>query len=96
MQHPLNETDPRHELPGDSPNPQRSGLPYNDEEEDRWLTPTELWGVVILFAAVFWLAVLGAAFWAAFNNTGPSCPGKDPTWLGWCDEAPSRSGGSNQ
>lgn len=24
----------------------------------------------------------------AFFETGPNCPGKDPSWIGWCSDAP--------
>lgn len=36
------------------------------------------------------LALAGMAFilMAAATGTGPNCPGKDPSWIGWCSEAP--------
>jgi len=36
------------------------------------------------------LALAGMVFMliAAATGTGPNCPGKDPSWIGWCSEAP--------
>ena len=36
------------------------------------------------------LALAGMAFMlmAAATGTGPNCPGKDPSWIGWCRAAP--------
>lgn len=35
-------------------------------------------------------AVVAFSIWLtwAWFETGPNCPGKDPSWLGWCSEAP--------
>jgi hypothetical protein len=40
--------------------------------------------------ALIALAFAGMVFMlvAAGTNTGPNCPGKDPSWIGWCSEAP--------
>lgn len=38
--------------------------------------------VVILF-----LVFLGYLF-AGMRETGPNCPYKDPSWVGFCDETP--------
>lgn len=39
----------------------------------------------VMLAATFGLVFLGIM---AFSESGPSCPGKDPSWIGWCSEAP--------
>lgn len=38
--------------------------------------------IVLAFAGMVLMLV------AAGTNTGPNCPGKDPSWIGWCSEAP--------
>jgi len=38
--------------------------------------------IVLSFAGMVLMLVSAGA------NTGPNCPGKDPSWIGWCDEAP--------
>lgn len=32
--------------------------------------------------------MLAAALIYSFTAAGPECPGKDPSWIGWCSEAP--------
>lgn len=41
----------------------------------------------ILLVSVVALLAFHVLLYAALE-TGPNCPGKDPAWLGWCEEAP--------
>ena len=37
-------------------------------------------------------AVMAAALVYSFTAAGPECPGKDPSWIGWCADAPDFGG----
>lgn len=52
----------------------------------RALLPTVL-------AGAFLGVAMTAALLYSFAAAGPNCPGKDPSWLGWCSEAPAYGGG---
>ena len=41
-----------------------------------------------VFGGAFLGAAMAAALIYSFTAAGPECPGKDPSWSGWCSEAP--------
>lgn len=41
-----------------------------------------------LLGGAFLVATVAAALIYSFTAAGPECPGKDPSWIGWCSEAP--------
>lgn len=43
---------------------------------------------LILVGAAGITAFVGYLLAQSLISTGPNCPGKDPAWIGWCDEAP--------
>jgi len=52
----------------------------------KWLD----WAIQGALGGLMLAAAFGAAMMllVAFGATGPNCPGKDPSWIGWCSEAP--------
>ena len=40
----------------------------------------------------FLVAVMAAEMLYSFTAAGPECPGKDPSWIGWCADAPDFGG----
>jgi len=48
--------------------------------------------VVALIAACVLMMTVFITTWA---DTGPNCPGKNPRWIGWCNEAPTHRENNN-
>lgn len=47
----------------------------------------------LVFAAIASLigAFIAYVFFVASASVGPNCPDKDPSWEGWCSEAPDKT-----
>lgn len=48
-------------------------------------------GLVVAALASGIGAVIAYAFFVAAAAVGPNCPDKDPSWEGWCSEAPDKT-----
>lgn len=63
----------------------RPPQPWNGETE---MIFRILETIVFVVGIVMFVGTILFVLLTTLSETGPNCPGKDPSWIGWCDEAP--------